>query len=248
VQPLWRGYVIASVFNTTHMKAFILCKSILFTVLVMIISPAWGQSSEVRTLKTFKGIKVGQAISVYLEQGEQPSVRIETKGISPSEVVTEISGNVLKIHVPGGYRNASVKVYVRFTQLESVQASAASSVFSNSLLTAREFDIQASSAANVEIKLEAAQVRVSASSSGDVELSGKADQVIISASSAGVVSAYGLVARTAELKASSGGEIKMQVTDALVAHASSGGSIRYRGSPGKSNTTSSSGGSVKKSN
>jgi hypothetical protein len=41
--------------------------------------------------------------------------------------------------------------------------------------------------------------------------------------------------------------MKVSVQSSFVANASSGGSIRYRGNPGKSITNSSSGGSVKKS-
>jgi hypothetical protein len=50
------------------------------------------------------------------------------------------------------------------------------------------------------------------------------------------------------VETSSAGSVKVNVADALVANASSGGSIRYRGNPSKSITNSSSGGSVKKSN
>jgi hypothetical protein len=42
--------------------------------------------------------------------------------------------------------------------------------------------------------------------------------------------------------------VKVSVVSELIAHASSGGSIRFRGNPNKSITDSSSGGSVKKSN
>jgi len=47
--------------------------------------------------------------------------------------------------------------------------------------------------------------------------------------------------------ASSAGSIKINVTQKIDARASSGADIRYRGSPMKTNTNSSSGGSVRKS-
>jgi hypothetical protein len=50
------------------------------------------------------------------------------------------------------------------------------------------------------------------------------------------------------VEASSAGSVKVSASEELDAHASSGGSIRYRGNPDKSVTNSSSGGSVRKSN
>jgi hypothetical protein len=81
-----------------------------------------------------------------------------------------------------------------------------------------------------------------------VELKGKAKSLTAEASSAGQIDAYDLEAESVTAAASSAGSLKVNVTNNLVAHASSGGNIRYRGNPSKSMTDSSSGGSVKKSN
>jgi hypothetical protein len=115
-------------------------------------------------------------------------------------------------------------------------------------LNTRELEVSASSAANVEINVDAGSIRASASSAGEVELDGKAESFEGDASSAGEIDAYDLVAKRVEVDASSAGSIKITATDELDARASSGGSIRYRGNPNKSITNSTSGGSVKKSN
>jgi hypothetical protein len=222
--------------------------SLLGALLSFFVLGAIAQTSETRDLKPFRGIKVGQAISVYLEQGSSHSARIETKGITTDRVVLDNMGGVLRIHVSDGYRKGSVKVFLTFKSLESIQVSSAASVFCNSPIKTNEFDLQVSSAGTAEIKIEAALVRVAASSSGDVELSGKADRLIATASSAGEVNAYGTPVKHGEFKASSAGSIKATVQESIEANASSGGTVRYRGSPGKSNTNSSSGGSVMKSN
>jgi hypothetical protein len=67
-------------------------------------------------------------------------------------------------------------------------------------------------------------------------------------SSAGDVDTYRLESETAVVNASSGAEAKISVSKDLDAHASSGADIRYRGNPSRTNTHSSSGGSVKKTN
>ena len=109
-------------------------------------------------------------------------------------------------------------------------------------------EVSASSAGSIEITVNARSVDASASSAGEIELQGKTKSLEIGASSAGQIDAYDLEAQIVSAEASSAGAVKLTVTDELKANASSGGNIRYHGSPNKSITDSSSGGSVKKSN
>ncbi len=211
---------------------------------------AMGQKSEVRNVGSFKGVKAGQAIDVYLKKGDKESVKIESTGLDPEEIVTEISGSYLKIHMgPGNHRNVkSVKVYVTYVELDKIVATSASNVFSDGAIKSNSMEIHASSAATVEVSVDANDIQISVSSAADVNVEGKAVTVDAEASSAGEIDAYSLAAESATASASSAGDIKLNVSKALDAKASSGGGIRYRGNPMKTNTNSSSGGSVKRSN
>ena len=145
-------------------------------------------------------------------------------------------------------KKRDVKVYVTYVELDKITASSASNIFSDGVIKCSLMEVHASSAANIEISLDATDVRVHVSSAGDVILAGKAKTIDAEASSAGEIDAYNLTVDSAEASTSSAGSIKLNVSQALDGHASSGGSIRYRGNPTKTNTNSSSGGSVKRSN
>jgi hypothetical protein len=223
---------------------------VLILVSCLVSAAAMGQKSEVRTIGTFKGVKAGQAIDVYLKKGDKESVKIESTGIDPEEIVTEISGSYLKIHMGNGnHRNMkSVKAYVTYVELDKIVATSASNVFSDGTIKSNSMEIHASSAATVEVNIDVNDLQVSASSAADVNIEGKAKTLDGEAGSAGEVDAYGLTAESATVSATSAGSIKVNVSSALDAKASSGGSIRYRGNPSKTNSNSSSGGSVKRSN
>lgn len=216
------------------------------------MSPSiFAQQSEVRNVGTFKGIKSAEAIDVYLKKGDKESVKVDVTGTDLADVLTEISGSYLKIHMRDDNhygKKRDVKVFVTYVELDRITASSASNIFSEGVIKCSSIEVHASSAANIEISLDATDVRVHVSSAGDVILAGKAKTVDAEASSAGEIEAYNLIADSAEASASSAGGIKLNVTQALDGHASSGGSIRYRGNPTKTNTNSSSGGSVKRSN
>ena len=211
----------------------------------------FAQQSEVRSVGTFKGVKSAEAIDVYLKKGDKESIKVEVTGTSLSDVLTEISGSYLKIHMRDDNhfgKKREVKVYVTYVELDKITASSAANVFSDGAIKCSLMELHASSAANIEISLDATDVRVHVSSAGDVILAGKAKTIDAEASSAGEVEAYNLNTESAEANASSAGSIKLNVSQVLDGHASSGGSIRYRGNPAKTNTNSSSGGSVKRSN
>lgn len=217
-------------------------------VFSFILFTGFGQESQVRSVGSFTGVKVGEAIDVYLKKGDKESVRVEVTGTSASNVLTEVSGSYLRIQMKDGrYRNRNVKVYVTYVSIEKIRASSAANVFSEGTIKANSMEISVSSAATIEISIEAGFASIDASSAGDIVLEGKAKSLEIDVSSAGEVDAYALESESVRANASSAGSAKISVSKELSAQASSGGSIRYRGSPAKTNTNSSSGGSVKKS-
>lgn len=225
-------------------------KRLIIFVLILTTAVAYGQKSETRAVDSFKGVKALQGIDVYLKKGSREAVRVEVTGVELSDVVTEVSGEYLKIQMrQGNYRNEhSVKVYVTYTELTKISASSAGSIFAENVVKSDVLSLSASSAGTIDIQVDAGTMEVSASSAAEIELKGKAGSISINAVSAADVDAYELSADNVDVSAVSAGSAKVNAVKSIKARAVSGGSIRYRGNPEQSNTTSSSGGSVKKSN
>jgi len=222
----------------------------LWAVILLVGSTTLVQAqSQTRSIGSFSGVKVAEGVDVYLTKGDKESARVETEGsIKPEDVITEISGSYLKVHMrDGNHHHGSAKVYVTYVKIDKLSASSAGSIFSEGTIQATSLEISTSSAGNVEVAINAESVDVSASSAGEAELKGKTKSLNADASSAGEIDAYDLEAENVTAGASSAGSIRINVSNALTAKASSGGNIRYRGNPNKSMTDSSSGGSVKKS-
>jgi len=219
-------------------------------LLVLTAYTAFAQpQSETRQIGKFNGIRVGEAIDIYLKKGDKESARVEVDNVKLEDVITEVTGSYLRVHMRQGNHSGrrTVKVYVTYVDLGKIMASSASNVFGEGIIKTSTLDITAASAASVEIQVEAETVTVDVASAGDVTLEGKAKNFTVEASSAGSVDAYNFEVEKVDARASSAGSAKINVTKSLDAEASSGGSIRYRGNPTSTNTDSSSGGSVKKS-
>lgn len=241
MQPFMKHEVIVT--NVIEMKKLVVIFLLFVSCMVM------AQETVTRKVGSFKGIKVSEGIDVYLKKGDKESIRLEVSGIDPERVITEVSGDYLKIHLEdGNYKNKTVKAYVTYVSLERLSASSAASIFAEGVIKARLLYLNASSAGSIDIQIEVDELDAGASSAGEIALKGTAARASLDASSAGEVAAYDLSAGKVDARASSGGSIKVTANESLEAHASSGGDVRYRGNPSKSNTNSSSGGSVKRSN
>lgn len=246
-------------------------KSFLITILgILIAGVTFAQSEETRSLSSFSEISAHEGIDVYIRQGNKEEARIVSETHDLDEVLTDVSGGRLKIHLEGNdHRNIDVDVYVTYKSLESLSASSAASITSEGAIDAggSDFEIDVASAADIEVeienadevnidaasagdarlRIEANEIEADVASSGDIKVAGKVKKQDVEASSAGDYDGYDLESEETRASASSAGGIKVNVTSKLDARASSGGSVRYKGSPKYLDASSSSGGSIKKS-
>lgn len=212
-----------------------------------VIRSVSAQYSEVRTPGSFTGVKVSEGIDLYLKKGYREGVKIETEGLSPESVITEISGDYLKIYLtPGNYRKVKVKAWVTYVQLSQLSASAAARINSAEPIRAKLIKINASSDATIDLPVEADEAEVHVSSAADVELSGKVGKLTAEISSAGTLDALNFNAEAVKIEVSSAGSASIHAANDLEAKAVSAGSIRYKGNPVRSVTHSSSAGTIKK--
>lgn len=246
-------------------------RSFIITLLGILVAGAtFAQSEETRNLSSFSEISAHEGIDVFIKEGNKEEARIVSDSHDLDEVLTDVSSGRLKIHLEGNnHRNIDVKVYVTYKSIKAISSSSASSLSAEGTIDANggDFDVDVSSAGDIEasienadevtidassagdatLKIEANEIEADVSSAGEVEVAGSARKQDIETSSSGEYDAYDLDSEDVEASASSGGSVKVTAQKKLDARASSGGSIRYKGSPEYLDANSSSGGSVRKS-
>lgn len=243
-------------------------KTLILLAALLVSFTVLAQNESTRKLSSFTEVSAHEGILVHLKQGSTEEARIKVEGnIGMDEVLTEVSGGKLKIHLEdNNYRNIDVEVWVTYKSLNAVSASSAADVDCESrIVTSGDFrvsvssagdieldvkantiDIKASSAGDVNIKAEASTIDASANSAGTIEISGSTKSLDVSVSSSGDFEGFDLTSQNAEVSASSGGSAEVNVSEQLNARASSGGSVKYQGSP-RMDISSNSGGSIRKS-
>jgi len=186
-----------------------------------------------RTASFFDGIRVSTGIDVYLKQGDKESITVEADENLQEYIITEVRDGVLHVYTDRvNIREAEMRrVYVTIKEVRSLKTSSAGDIIGETPIKGDDIEIGASSAGDIRIEIYAKDIEVDISSSGDVKLTGEAETLNASLSSAGDLEAYGLKVKEAEVNVSSAGDAQVNVSEKLVARASSAGDISYQGNP-----------------
>jgi len=240
-----------SQFKETVMKTiktlFILTLVILFGTNTTVLA---SNETENRKVKEFNEIKVSAGIDLYLKMGDTESVKIVADDDIIDEVVTEVKDGTLRIYMKKSNwfnwnGNKTRKAYVTVKELNVLQASSGSDVRSENTLKGEILDVRASSGSDVDIDVFYKNVSLDTSSGSDARLRGKTKTFKAEASSGSDINAGDLESKICNVRASSGSDATVNVSDELYAKASSGADIKYYGNPGIRDTDESSGGDVR---
>jgi hypothetical protein len=221
------------------MTTFILRNALAATVFLLASCSAMGQKRQTRSVSEFEMLQTSGAINVVLRQGSQTSVRVEAEEDIISSIRTEVKGNKLVIYrdqkdmsILKRLRDSGdVTVYVTCPRLNSVEASGASEVKSESTFKASDFTVRASGASDIMLSLDVKSLNASASGASDLRLTGYAERQQVDISGSSDYKAYDLKSKRAQVQASGASDAYVAVADELSSHSSGASDIHYKGSP-----------------
>ena len=202
--------------------------------------------SEKRKIENdFSRVKVSSGIDLFIKQGSKVSLTVEADENLHDYIITEVDGDQLKIYVDGNiWRAKARKVYLTVTNIDDLRATSGSDVVSEGVIKSKDLRLSTSSGADMNVEIDAENVSTSSSSGSDLRVKGRSTNHESKATSGSSINAYGLESKNVTASVSSGADIGVFATESIDARASSGGDIRYKGSPERVNKKSSSGGGV----
>ncbi len=225
----------------------------LFAIVVFSLSCRYSKSGsgniikETRNVSDFNAITVSQSIEVDIQQGTQTSVQVEADDNIISYVETVNNGGKLSIRLKNltNIRNATLKVHIIAPNVESFTTSSAAKIKSNGLISSsNQIEINASSASNISLQMQAPSVKMESSSAAELNISGKTKDANVEASSGSNIDVQNLKAENVTASASSGSTVKVFASVSVDASSSSGSNIIFTGGASSVKKNESSGGSV----
>jgi Putative auto-transporter adhesin, head GIN domain len=210
-------------------------------------------NAEKRNVSGFHGIEVGGGIDLYLSSGEEAVAVSAANDEVRSRIKTEVKDGILRIgyewdrKLKLDFKNKRMKAYVSYKQLDRLHASGGSDVFSVGSIKTDKLDMQASGGSDITINIDVNELKANASGGSDVIISGSAKSIDIDASGGSDFKGYELQADNCKANASGGSDIFITVNKELIADASGGSDVHYKGTGLIRDIKSSGGGSVKRS-
>jgi len=200
-----------------------------------------------RKVSTFNAIDVSGAFDVKLIQGTTNSVTVEADDNLMDLIRTEVQGNKLVIENKRPISHSkSLKVFVTFIELKSIDLSGAVNIESQGKLTLPELSIDGSGASDAKLDLDLQRLSIDCSGGSKLKLSGTAKDVGVDASGAVDLFAYDLLAENYKLSISGAGKAEINVTKNMNIDISGAGSVHYKGNPANVYQDISGAGTVKK--
>jgi len=210
---------------------------------------------EVRNLSGFQQVHAARSLQVEITQKEAYEVRIEADENLLPYIVTEVSGDQLKITVMDNYQfynyNKAV-VYVsapRFTRLGvttsanmhlrgplnagslQLKAGTSSRLLSDAEIRAEEVQIDISTSARAELLVVSPSVSIQTSTSSRLALKGRTDRMNLRMNTSSRVDAENFPAREAEVSGNTSSRAVLQVSDLIKGSLNTSSRIDYRGNP-----------------
>ncbi len=205
-------------------------------------------TNEIRKVnEDFTEITASEGLNVYVTQADDFEISVKADENIIDLIGTDVKNGRLKVHAIQNIGRATKNVYVSLPNIEALRGSSGAHLNTRNRIQSERMEIDGSSGAILNIEIDADDLYLEASSGANLDISGDTDIAQVEVSSGGNIDADDLQAKDCRAEASSGGNVKINVSESLVAEASSGGNISYSGQP-KVSTKKSFSGSVTQRN
>jgi putative lipoic acid-binding regulatory protein len=210
-------------------------------------------TSQVRDVEGFTKIQVSEGIKVELTMGDKYYVEVFADEEVIDRIITCLSGKELNIYIENNVNRFSsnkkirnVKVKITAKKIKSLDVSSGAHILSTNTIKADKVEFDASSGGVLNVKFESNEASCDASSGSLMKLQGKVTDIEFDVRSGSNIKTSELVAQEVRVDVSSGANISVNAVSKLKVDASSGGLVRYVGSPKFIDIEKSSGGNVVK--
>lgn len=202
--------------------------------------------TEQRTLtESFHTIKVSTGIDLFLTQSESPNLSVQSDENIQELIITEVENGTLKIYLDKNTHHVSAKkVMVHLKEIESINSSSGSYVYSTNTLKVPSLDLKSSSGSEMKLSVDTEKIASRSSSGAVMKLEGHTKDFVGNSSSGSQINASKLIADFCEVDASSGANLSVNCLESFNANASSGGHIKNHEFSIKTVVNSSSGGYI----
>jgi len=208
--------------------------------------------SEDVEISAVEGIILEIPATVYLEKGDEQSVRIDAQQNILDNIIKSTDDGLLKLRFNEDVsRSEPIKVYMTINSLKGIDVRGSGEVISNTEFNstenlyinisgsgnvyaeanAQEVDMNISGSGDIELKTVCERLYSNISGSGDIRLDGSAEYAEFNTSGSGNIEAFNFIVETCKINIVGSGDAKLNVSNKLNVSITGSGDVHYIGNP-----------------
>jgi len=200
-----------------------------------------------KSLDSFSEIDASGVFKIFLLEGENPHIRIETDENIHEYISYKVRNNTLELSMQSNqiYRPTRLHAYITVNALEKIRMSGATSLEADHVIVSPEFSLHLSGAGDIDLEVETEKLTTHVSGAGSLKIKGYANMHDITLSGAASLKCVDLITQVTHIRLSGAGSANVYASEELNASISGVGSIRYAGEPQSKNISRSGVGSIR---
>jgi len=204
---------------------------ILFAILfTLVVFTGYTQNTEERNIDSFDKITVFGNIQVFLTKGDVGTVKINSKEVNPSQVVTEIQDKLLKIKMKSNFfDDVTVKVYLNYDELREISSNAAAEIIVKDRIKADKIIATATSGGRIKLQADLNAVDLKVYQGGHIDISGKSKIQESYVNTGGILSATTFECDEVFIKMNTGGNADVFAAQKIDAKVNTGATLTVYG-------------------
>jgi len=195
-------------------------------------------NAEPRNLSGFHVIKISNAFTVYISQGNEDAVAISaSKAEYREKIITKVENGVLIIRFDDDKKfwkgwngdKTKLKAYISVKKIDRLDVSGACDVFFEEGISSEDLTVRLSGASDLKGKIDAKKLSFDISGASDATISGNAAELSVEASGASDFKGFDMTTNYCTAEASGASSVNITVKKELNAKASGASSVRFKG-------------------
>jgi len=195
-------------------------------------------NAEPRNLSGFHVIKISNAFTVYISQGNEDAVAISaSKAEYREKIITKVENGVLIIRFDDDKKfwkgwngdKTKLKAYISIKKIDRLDVSGACDVFFEEGISSEDLTVRLSGASDLKGMINAKKLSFDISGASDATISGNAAELSVEASGASDFKGFDMTTNYCTAEASGASSVNITVNKELNAKASGASSVRFKG-------------------
>lgn len=188
--------------------------------------------TEVIDLPYFDGVVLEISGNVFITQGPQLEVVVESYPNLIDRLETRVRNNVWEIDLEGCTRNPDdIDIFITMPDVRLLEVTGSGVIVSQNVLVTNDIDLVINGSGAIDVALDVDDVFAEINGSGDIYLEGRGDELFYGLLGSGDLRAFDCNFNEARIRVSGSGDTEVFINEFLNVEISGSGDVFFRGNP-----------------